>query len=105
MVCPASDVSVSTGGPTICNKDWSTRAIAAGGRIYCTVEIADGTGAQVSLAFVSGTSTVFQGSGLAITGADWIQWIWHQPFTSGAYACTVTLNGTLVTSLPFVVGA
>ena len=104
MVCPASDVSATVGGPTICNKDWSTRAIA-GGRIYCTVEIADGTGAQVSLAFVSGTSTVFQGSSLPITGADWIQWIWYQPFTSGTYACTATLDGSLVASLPFVVGA
>ena len=104
MVCPASDVSVTAGGPTICNKDWSTRSIAAGGRIYCTVEIANGTGAQVSLALMSGTSTVFQGSSLAITGPDWIQWIWHEPFTSGTYACTVTLNGSLVAQLPFVVG-
>jgi hypothetical protein len=104
MVCPASDVSVTVGGPTICNKDWSTRGIAAGGRIYCTVEIADGTGANASVAFVSGTSTVYQGSGIAITGADWIQWIWYGPFTSGTYACTVTLNGSLVAQLPFVVG-
>ena len=104
-MCPASDVSATVGGPTICNKDWSTRAIAAGGRIYCTVEIADGTGAQVSLAFVSGTSTVFQGSSLPITGADWIQWIWYQPFASGTYACTATLNGSVVASLPFAVGA
>jgi len=105
MVCPASDVSVTAGGPTICNTDWSTRSIAAGGRIYCTVEITDGTGTQATLAFVSGTSTVFQGSSIPITGADWIQWMWYQPFTSGAYACNVTLNGTLVASLPFTVGS
>jgi hypothetical protein len=104
MVCPASDVSVATGGPTVCNTDWSTRAIAAGGRIYCTVEIANGTGNQASLAFVSGTSTVWQGPGTAITGADWIQWIWYQPFTSGTYACNVTINGSVVAQLPFVVG-
>ena len=103
MVCPASDVSVTTGGPTICNKDWSTRGIAAGGRIYCTVEITAGTGANVSVAFVSGTSTVYQGPSTAITGADWIQWIWNGPFASGTYACTVTLNGSLVAQLPFVV--
>src|SRR5262249_22098606 len=66
MVCPASDVSVTTGGPTICNTDWSTRSIAAGGRIYCTVEILDGAGTQSSVAFVSGTSTVFRGSSLSI---------------------------------------
>jgi hypothetical protein len=104
MVCPDSDVSVTASGPTICNKDWSTRGIAAGGRIYCTVEIADGTGANVSVAFASGTSTVYQSSSIAITGADWIQWIWYGPFTSGTYACTVTLNGSLVAQLPFVVG-
>jgi hypothetical protein len=105
MVCPASDVSVTTGGPTICNKDWSARGIAAGGRIYCTVEITAGTGANASVAFVSGTSTVYQGSSTAITAADWLQWIWFGPFTSGTYACTVTLNGSLVAQLPFVVGA
>jgi hypothetical protein len=105
MVCPASDVSVTTGGPTICNKDWSTRSITAGGRIYCTVEIANGTGSQISLGFSSGTSTVYQGSNFAITGPDWVQWIWHEPFTSGTYACTVRLNGSLVAQLPFVVGS
>jgi len=105
MVCPASDVSVTTGGPTTCNKDWSTRAIAAGGRIYCTVEIASGAGSHATLAYVSGSSTVYQGSSTPITSADWIQWIWYQPFTSGTYACTVTLDGSLLASVPFTVGA
>ena len=105
MVCPASDVSVTTGGPTICNKDWSTRAIAAGGRIYCTVVIASGAGTQVSLAFVSGTSTVYQGTSTPINSAGWTQWIWYQPFASGTYACTVTLNGSIVASVPFTVGS
>jgi hypothetical protein len=104
MVCPASDVSLLPSGPATCNKDWSTRGIAAGGRIYCTIEIADGTGAHVSLAFVSETSTVWQGSSFEVTGADWIQWIWYEPFPSGTYACTVSLNGSLVARLPFVVG-
>jgi hypothetical protein len=104
MVCPTSDVSVTVGGPTICNKDWSARGIASGGRIYCTVEIENGAGAQASLGFVSGTSTVFQGSSIPITGPDWIQWVWYQPFTSGTYACNVNLNGSIVAQLPFVVG-
>jgi hypothetical protein len=48
---------------------------------------------------------VYQGSNFAITGPDWVQWIWHEPFTSGTYACTVRLNGSLVAQLPFVVGS
>jgi len=105
MVCPASDVSVTAGGPTICNKDWSTRSIPTGGRVYCTVEVTNGTGVNVSLAFMSGTSTVYQGSSLAITGPDWVQWIWHEPFTSGSYTCAVALHGSLVAQLPFAVAA
>jgi hypothetical protein len=104
-VCPAADTSVIDGRLTTCNKDWSATGIPAGGQIYCTVEISDGLGANVSLSFVSGTSTVSQGPSLEIGGSDWFQWAWYGPFTSGAYACNLSINGSVVARLPFTVGA
>jgi hypothetical protein len=103
-VCPAADVAQLAGGAFECKTDWSTRTMPAGGRIYCTVRIADGVGARISLAYLSGTSIVWQG-GDEITESPWLQWLWYGPFSIGSYSCSVSINGNVVAALPFAVGA
>ena len=76
------------------------------------LQLRDGTGTIQCVVFKGNVSPeVFveadhlpQETSLSVTGADWIEWIWYQPFTSGTYACNVAVNGSLVASVPFTVG-
>jgi hypothetical protein len=70
--------------------------------IYCTAEILDGVGTHISLAFVSGSSIIWQGPGDDITDADWSEFASYS-LPNGNYSCRVSINGGVITQLPFTI--